>query len=53
MKAIQINKYGGNEVIEIVTNASIPQAIEGHILVKVQKAPINPIDFEIRSGYLQ
>lgn len=34
-------------------NANVPQIIEGHVLVKVHKASINPIDFSNRSGYLQ
>ena len=51
MKAIQINNYGGNEVIEVVSNASIPKVTAGHVLVKVHKASLNPFDFTVRSGY--
>ncbi len=53
MKAIQIKSYGGSEVVEVVTNADVPHIIEGHVLVKVKKASINPIDYLIRNGYLQ
>ncbi|MEX0616471.1 MAG: NADP-dependent oxidoreductase [Candidatus Woykebacteria bacterium] len=53
MKAAQINKYGGVDVIEINENAPKPSVSEGQILVAVHEASINPIDWKIRAGYLQ
>lgn len=53
MKAVQINKYGGNEVIEINDNAQKPSLGEGQILVSIQAASINPVDAAVLSGYLE
>jgi NADPH:quinone reductase-like Zn-dependent oxidoreductase len=52
MKTAQINKYGGNEVIEINSKVSKPQVEEGKIVVEVHMASINPVDWKIRQGYL-
>ncbi len=52
MKAIQINKYGGNEVLEII-DAPKPALKEGQILVENYAASINAIDWKFRTGYLQ
>ncbi len=52
MKAAQINKYGGSEVVEINKNAQKPAASRGQILVEVYAAGVNPIDWKIRVGYI-
>jgi alcohol dehydrogenase len=52
MKAAQINKYGGSEVVEINRNAPKPVASRGQILVEVYAAGVNPIDWKIREGYI-
>lgn len=52
MKAAQINKYGGREVVEINKNAPKPAASPGQILVEVYAAGVNPIDWKIREGYV-
>lgn len=51
MKAAQINKYGGIEVVEINSNAQIPAVAKGKILVEVMAAGVNPVDWKIRQGY--
>lgn len=51
MKAAQINKYGGSEVIEI-NEVPKPQAVDGTVVVEVFAASVNPIDWKIRSGYM-
>lgn len=51
MKAVQINAYGGNEVIEAVDNVTKPSANDGQILVEVYAASINPFDLAVRAGY--
>lgn len=53
MKAVQINQYGGIDVLKI--NGEVPQSVasENQILVEVYAAGINPIDYKIRSGYLK
>ena len=52
MKAAQINKYGGSEVVEINKNTPKPAAARGQILVEVYAAGVNPIDWKIREGYI-
>ena len=51
MKAAQINKYGGAEVVVINQNAPEPKAGPGQVLVKVQACGVNPADWKIRAGY--
>lgn len=50
MKAVQINKYGGNEVIEINNNVFEPKVKPGFVLVEVYAAGVNPSDWKIRQG---
>ncbi|CAG1001388.1 MAG: NADP-dependent oxidoreductase [Candidatus Methanoperedens sp.] len=52
MKAAQINKYGGSEVVEINKNSPKPAAPRGQLLVEVYAAGVNPIDWKIREGYI-
>ncbi|MCZ7380202.1 MAG: NADP-dependent oxidoreductase [Candidatus Methanoperedens sp.] len=52
MKAAQIKKYGGSEVVEINNNAPKPTVSEGHLLIEVHAAGINPVDWKIREGYM-
>ena len=52
MKAAQINSYGGPEIIEI-REISKPSLKEGQILVEVDSASINAIDWKIRLGYMK
>ena len=49
MKAIQIKEYGNNDVVQIM-NAERPAPQAGEVLVKVQTAGVNPVDWKIRSG---
>jgi NADPH:quinone reductase-like Zn-dependent oxidoreductase len=53
MKALQIQRYGGSDVLELNPNAPSPNASKEHVLVKVHAASINSIDWKIRFGYLQ
>lgn len=53
MRAVQISKYGGNEVLEINENAPKPSVAKGQVLVEVYAASINPIDWKVRAGYLK
>jgi len=52
MKAAQINRYGGPEVV-VVQDAARPVAKAGQVVVKVKAAAVNPVDWKIRQGYLQ
>jgi alcohol dehydrogenase len=53
MKSIQINRYGGSDVIEVINAASVPNPSSGKILVNVKAAGVNPADWKIREGYFQ
>jgi alcohol dehydrogenase len=52
MKAVQINKYGGSEVVEINENVLKPTASQGHLLIEVYAAGVNPVDWKIREGHM-
>ena len=53
MRSVQINRYGGSEVIEINQNTSEPTVSAGKVLVNVKAAGVNPADWKIREGYFQ
>jgi alcohol dehydrogenase len=53
MKSVQINRYGGGEVIEINQNIPEPTVSAGKVLVNVKAAGVNPADWKIREGGLQ
>ncbi len=53
MKAVQINNYGGTEVIEINENAPRPTLGKDQILVEVYAASINPVDFGVIAGRMK
>jgi alcohol dehydrogenase len=53
MKAVQINRYGGSEVIEVNQNIPEPIVSAGKVLVSVKAASVNPADWKIREGGLQ
>ncbi len=53
MKAIQINSYGGAEVLEINENVPKPSTSKGQVLIEVHAASLNPVDWKIRAGYLK
>lgn len=49
MKAIQINEYGDESVLNY-TDVKRPEPQADEILVKVQAASVNPVDWKIRDG---
>jgi NADPH:quinone reductase-like Zn-dependent oxidoreductase len=52
MKAVRIQKYGGPEVLTY-EDAPRPAAGPGEVLIRIQAAAINPVDWKIRAGYLK
>jgi len=53
MKALQINKYGGSEVVEINSEARQPKAAPEGVLIEIYAAGINPADWKMRQGLFQ
>ncbi len=52
MKAIRIRQYGGPEVLGY-GEAPQPTAGKGQVLVRVQAASVNPIDYKLASGAMK
>ncbi len=51
MKAVQINGYGGNEVV-LTNDVALPLLGPNQVLVEIHAAAINPVDWKIREGHL-
>jgi NADPH:quinone reductase-like Zn-dependent oxidoreductase len=52
MKAVRIHTYGGPEVL-VYEEVLRPQPAAGEVLVRVEAASVNPVDWKIREGYLR
>lgn len=52
MKAVVIDRYGGNEVVE-VREAPLPTPGPEDVLIRVRAASANPVDWKIRNGMLK
>jgi len=53
MKSIQINKYGGSDVVDLNNDVLMPKVSAGKALVEVKASGVNPVDWKIREGYFQ
>lgn len=53
MRAAQLSNYGGKDALQLTTEATKPAAKEGQVLVKVEAASVNAIDWKIREGMMQ
>ena len=53
MKAVKYSNYGGIDVLKVVTDADKPVIHDGQVLVEVEAASINPVDFKVRLGYMK
>ena len=49
MKAVVIDRYGGNDVVHI-RDVSLPAPGRNDVLVRVNAASVNPVDWKIRAG---
>jgi NADPH:quinone reductase-like Zn-dependent oxidoreductase len=52
MKACIIEKFGGRERLQIA-DMDKPEPGEGEVLVRIQAAGVNPVDWKIRQGLLK
>jgi NADPH:quinone reductase-like Zn-dependent oxidoreductase len=52
MQAVRFHEYGPPDVLRVET-VPRPEPGEGEVLVRVQAAGVNPIDWKYRAGYLQ
>ena len=53
MKAVVINRFGGSEVLEVVSDYPPPSPAAKQVLIKVHAAGVNPLDWKIREGQLK
>ena len=51
MKAVRIHKYGGPEVLQY-EDVPRPQLGNGEVLIRIYAAGVNPVDWKVRSGFL-
>lgn len=49
MKTVRIDEYGGNDVVKVV-EVALPLVGADEVLIKVEAAGLNPIDWKIRNG---
>ncbi len=49
MKAVVINEYGNNGVIQYI-DVECPEPQAGEVLIKIHAAGVNPVDWKIRDG---
>lgn len=52
MRAIRVHQYGGPEQLKL-ERIERPQPQEGEVLLRVQAASVNPLDWKIRQGLMK
>src|SRR5271156_11322 len=53
MRAVEISRYGGPEVMRVVEVSKPAAPAPGQVLVQVAAAGVNPVDWKAREGYLK
>src|ERR1700722_1953853 len=53
MRAVEISRYGGPEVLQVVEAGNPADPGAGQVLVHVAAAGVNPVDWKAREGYLK
>ena len=53
MKAAVIDQFGNADSLHMVTNQPMPQCANNQVLIRVEAAGINPLDYRIRKGELK
>ncbi|MDJ0721097.1 MAG: NAD(P)-dependent alcohol dehydrogenase [Desulfobacterales bacterium] len=53
MKAVVINRFGGSDVLELVSDHPRPSPAANQVLINVHAAGVNPLDWKIRKGQLK
>ena len=52
MKAIRFHSYGGPEVL-VLEEVPRPQPEAGELLIRLQSAGVNPLDWKVRAGHVK
>lgn len=53
MKAVTINGYGDVDVLNYTWEAELPQLEDFDVLIELKATSVNPVDWQIREGYLK
>ncbi|WP_338027697.1 alcohol dehydrogenase catalytic domain-containing protein [Brachybacterium avium] len=51
MRAMTYSEYGGPSTLEL-TDAPLPKVSPGAVLIRVERAAVNPVDWKVMSGGL-
>lgn len=52
MRAITYSQYGEPETLQLTEDAPQPKLGPGSVLIRVERAAVNPVDWKVMAGYL-